>query len=408
MSVRIALVILLAVPARMLAQSPDELLNKAIQEKNARTPAKADPSEAQKLLSEADRLAEQRKFDDAIALYEKAYRMNPSDQNGYLRMLIAKRAAGRMSESDREALQLIESQRSLKVEEIIRSLRLNLLQAREALRSGDADLALSRVEAARAAMKTLPRDVDVSVYRHELDRMASAAKSRARRDRTDEPVRMSDSPPPASSPWEGADMRPAEATPRYAPDGGIIPSSAFPMPDDPIYRFQRELDAAIRNTRAIAYFGVDAANIVPHDTVTMPDDFPEKSARRTRFQDGEIYRGPVARNADGQDEYTAVYDIGDLVRPIPDLYGIDGDVGIYLNSQLDRDAIRRRSMMFAGYADDLAAGIPVLQFYGGINNWAVNPRTDPFELERVLRTIDTFVGRHGAPPPAPAQSAPTR
>jgi hypothetical protein len=60
---------------------------------------------------------------------------------------------------------------------------------------------------------------------------------------------------------------------------------------------------------------------------------------------------------------------------------------------MDREWIRRRSMMFGGYASDLAAGIPVLQYYGGIDNWATSPRSDPYELERVLRTIDTFMAK---------------
>src|ERR1051325_11737963 len=82
--------LLFVAAAQAPAQSPDDLLEKAVKEKQHG--AAADPGGSSKLLSDADKLAEQRKFDEAIDLYEKAYRKNPSDQSSYYKLLIAKRA----------------------------------------------------------------------------------------------------------------------------------------------------------------------------------------------------------------------------------------------------------------------------------------------------------------------------
>src|SRR5438477_12066661 len=83
-------VVFLAAPA--LAQSPDELLDKAVKEKQQAS-GETGPAESRasdRFVSDADKLAEQRKFDEAISLYEKAYRLKPSDENGYRKLPIPK------------------------------------------------------------------------------------------------------------------------------------------------------------------------------------------------------------------------------------------------------------------------------------------------------------------------------
>ena len=140
----------------------------------------------------------------------------------------------------------------------------------------------------------------------------------------------------------------------------------------------------------------------PRADISYPADWPERSTRRLRYRDGEIYHGPVVRGDDGQDYYTAIYDLGDLVHPVPNFYGVNSDPTIVGVGLADREWIRRRSLMFAGYAEDLAAGIPILQYYGGMDNWAQSPQYDPAAMDRVLRTIDSFIRTQPERPPPPA------
>src|SRR5207253_10708627 len=63
------------------------------------------------------------------------------------------------------------------------------------------------------------------------------------------------------------------------------------------------------------YFSAERTKAVPRADISYPADWPERSARRLRYRDGEIYRGPAVRGDDGQDYYTAIYDLGDLVHP---------------------------------------------------------------------------------------------
>jgi tetratricopeptide (TPR) repeat protein len=86
-----------------------------------------------KLIDEGDRLLEQRQFNKAIKLYERAYRLAPADQNNYIRLLVAKRAAGVMTKQDRQALDILEEGRIAELDQIFRGVRLKIIQARGAL-----------------------------------------------------------------------------------------------------------------------------------------------------------------------------------------------------------------------------------------------------------------------------------
>lgn len=399
----VATLISVFLPAVAFSADPptDDLLNRAIQDRGA-TATAPDPKAASELRTEADRLAAQRKFDEAIALYEKAYRLDPSNQDGYSKLLIAKKAAGRLSESEHEALTLLREARVLKIEEVIRGARLAIVQAREALRGGDAALAHERIKDGRAMLQRLPDDVDVVPYRTELDRLTLAARRiEKRNERAGEAPRLGDAgqvetdDAPVNDIEPSASFDPPPGAPRYEPDGKIIDPVKLTqdLEYDPFRRYQRDMDFAVRASRANWFLASDETGLLPgpRTDLAYPADWPERVARRAKYYGGEIYRGPTATGPDGQEYYTAIYDLGDLVHPVPNFNPYyDPFVGRQLEGQLDRDWIRRRSLMFGGYASDLAAGIPVLQYYGGMDNWAVAPRSDATELERVLRIIDAF------------------
>jgi hypothetical protein len=96
--------------------------------------------------------------------------------------------------------------------------------------------------------------------------------------------------------------------------------------------------------------------------------------------------------ADGQTYTTAVYDISDLVVSVPDFYApYPATAREQRQWELDRQYLRERSQIFNGYPEDLAAGLPLLHFFGGINQNAIGGRTDPNQRMRVLRTIDAFL-----------------
>lgn len=385
------------------AQSPDELLQRAIADRPATASASGDAAPAGEiadLVRRADELAGRQQWDQVIPLLEKAYRLDPADQNVYARLLMARRAAGRLSDADREALALIEEGREIQVDETIRVARLCIAQARDALKRGDADLAAAKVKAARESFAELPEDVDIAPYQRELDRLDRGLRRRAA---------LSTKQPPAmnavAADAQGSDDQPAHLPNGddaaadsmyrpYQPDGRIVvPDGLSDDPStDPSYRYQRQIARAAAASRARALLNVEDDLVFDDaDGMQYPPDWPEKSQRRRKWRDGEIYRGPTHQTADGQEYYTAIYDLGDLVHPVPNFAAIDLDPRVRHQAILDRDAIRRNSLMFRGYAADLAAGIPVLQFYGGMDNWAVSPRYDNVEMERVLATIDAFM-----------------
>ena len=63
---------------------------------------------------------------------------------------------------------------------------------------------------------------------------------------------------------------------------------------------------------------------------------------------------------------------------------------------LDRQYLRERSMIFNGWPEDLAAGMPLLHFFGGIDNNAVSTRTDPYETARIMDILNNFVNSQNA------------
>jgi tetratricopeptide (TPR) repeat protein len=387
------LIALIAAPA--WAGQDDDLLDRAIKEKAATAPRQPGANEARQLRDQADQLAINKRFDDAIALYEKAYRLEPGNENGYTKMLIVKRAAGRLSGAEAEALSLIEENRKLKVQESIRVVQLDMLQAGSALEARDGDLALAKVEHARALIEQLPDNVDVSVYRNRLDKLAVRAMRMARADRGDAVNASDNEADDARGPV--AEFERTLFAERDEPDGRVIRPDWYELDTykDPYYQYQEDLAWSIKASHGDWYLGVEQARMTPRDEgLVYPADWAERSAKRAKYDAGEIYRSPSATGDDGQEYHTSIYDLGDLVHYVPDFYGgHDPDRNRHLQSLTDRDWIRRRSLMFAGYAPDLAAGIPVMQYYGGIDPWAVSPRTDAVELERVMRTIDTFLAR---------------
>ncbi|MFQ5422593.1 MAG: hypothetical protein ACE5F9_01280 [Phycisphaerae bacterium] len=380
----------------VLAQ-PADLLDRAIEENKAAPPAaKTDVDE---LLDHADRLADRKEFDEAIALYSKAYRLAPNHQSAYVRLLVTKRAAGRMTADDRQALDLIREQESGRIEQTFRSVRLDILQAGQALRSGDTPLARAKANHARTLLEALPRHVDAGNYQkrvqtllRKIDRAAARRKPPAKRTRS-KTARQPDT---------------LQLTDRGVAAAGITDDGIYPTGEifdlDAIYDdqaqhvYDRDLAAAMNQNRVDWLLrNNEAALAMPG--MTFPPDWPERVGRRARHRDGVVYEGQPFVGEDGQTYFAAIYDLGDLVHPIPNFYAsYPGTAREQRNQDLDRAYLRFGSHIFNGYADDLAAGLPLLHFFGGIDNYAITTRTDPYEVDRIKAILGRFINGQSPPP----------
>ncbi len=156
-------------------------------------------------------------------------------------------------------------------------------------------------------------------------------------------------------------------------------------------RLQREAAVfdAYRADEAHRLLEADEARIAPAGELAYPPDWPERAARRQQYEGGEIARSASQRDAQGREWYSAVYDTSDLEYVAPDFqppFGLHPAEEI--RNALDREAIRWRSMIFNGYAEDLAAGIPLLQFFGGVDDYALRgPKYSVQRHEQIVEMV---------------------
>jgi len=362
----------------------------------------ADAAEARKLSKEADKFMAQKRHDIALALYEKAYRLAPSDQANYARLLNAKRAAGRLTAEDREALDLIERQQATRVQQTLAEVRLELVQARAALRDGDAALAKAKAQSAGMNLDNLPPDVDVGIYRQQIKQALNSARRADRRlakaRQVDESLTLGDAgemTPVNTTPPADATTPPADPAPVTTADTGN--DNAIAIHDSDQHVYDRSVAAALRQNHVDWVLRTHEDTLVPTTDLTYPADFATKTRNRARYRDGVVYESQPFTGADGQTYTTAIYDISDLVVSVPDFYApYPATAREQRQWELDRQFIRDRSYIFNGYPEDLAAGLPLLHFFGGINQGAIGGATDPYQRARVLRTIDAFLNQQNA------------
>lgn len=388
------LVVASALPA---VAGPADLLRQAIEENETPPPS----AEAiGKLVSEADRLAEQERFEEAIALYQKAYRLAPSNQANYVRLLVTKRAAGVLTAQDREALALIQESQAAQVDQVFRSVRLKIIQARGATRSGDAALAKELVRAATDALDRLPERIDTAPYRRELQALLIRAVRKGGEAATPENGRLPQrgstgvvtSPTGTRTPL--LDELGDESATRPDVDmktGEIIDVDAILAEAPRRHAYDRALGLALDRRRAETILSNNEA-AMPLEGMTFPADWAERTQRRERHRDGVIFEGEPFTGADGKTYTTAIYDLAELVHPVPNFYSdYPGTARRQRMENEDRYYLRERSMIFNGSARDLAAGMPLLHFFGGIDNNAISSRTAPRETDRIVRTLELFL-----------------
>lgn len=411
----------------LFAGGPADLLDQAVRENEAKTAAKpAENPEIDRLLAEANRLSDAREFAEAVTLYEKAYRLDPNNRAMYARLLVAKRSAGTLTDQDQEALALIEEEVAAEVAQVYRGVRLQIIQARQALRSGDLELARERIASATGALDRLPQHVDTSPYRRELaslseglirrtSRAAKAEKSLANGSNAVVTRRANQTDPTLMDTGEVTTVESATVASRthgdrgtyeFVETGEIIDIDDALYCDQAIHAYERELARCLARQRSTHFIDNQVAAFPLPAGVDMvyPADWCEKTARRAEYRDGVIHEGAPYTGADGQTYQTVVYDLAELVHPVPNFYAAyPGTVREQRMQSLDRQYIRERSMIFNGWPEDLAAGLPLLHFFGGIDNNAVSTQTDPYETDRIMAILDRFVNNQNAPAPATQQ-----
>lgn len=403
-----------------LQAGPSDLLKQAIdenQKKDSAASSATQSSEADVLAAEAEKLTSQREFKEAVKLYEKAYRLDPNNRAMYARLLVTKRSAGLMTEQDREALALIEEEQAESVNRVFRSVRLNLIQARQALREGDSALALQQIRSGYASLETLPDYVDVAPYQKELRTLENAAKRKAAKalkrieadGSTASVVRKtSEGPTMADAGEESSSTSTTVVTTEssrmthdfsFAESGEIIAIDEALYGDQAIHAYERELARALNRQRAEHLIHNQVAAFPPpvDSDMVYPADWAEKTARRAEYRDGVIHEGRPFQGPDGQTYQTVIYDLAELVHPVPNFYAsYPGTVREQRMQELDRQYLRERSMIFNGWPEDLAAGMPLLHFFGGIDNNAISTRTDPNETQRIVNILDRFIHSESA------------
>lgn len=272
--------------------------------------------------------------------------------------------------------------------------RLELVLARKALRSDDLTSAARHARAAIDAQAAVPGGDAFDSDRLQAEGiLARAARAGITTGRAPVPDQM-----PAGS----------SAGRHWAYDhAGVAVSRA---------RIDARNDARIRQGADVRYMAgsdelrrlveTDEARLAPEGYVEYPPDWSARVAARAEYEGGQIARTNSWYDPSGREWFTAVYDISDLTYVPPNFKGAPV-LDIYTNTlrTLNLAALRERSEIFGGYAEDLAAGLPLLDYMGGLDDYALpGPR---YSLQRQQEIVEMIraATRHGTEPVIISQPA---
>ncbi len=205
----------------------------------------------------------------------------------------------------------------------------------------------------------------------------------------------------------------------YHPAKEIVDRKALRVRNNERLYYQAALEGAYRDSEVRELVGVDESRVIPQGEVSYPPDWPEKMKKRAQYEGGMIARSPSWYDKDGREWYIGVYDINDLIYVPPDFaLPLSMDPRVSVRESLDRDALRWQSDIFRGSPEDLAAGIPLLRFFGGIDDYALRgPKYSLARQQQIVQLIQAFteptggkaviiqpgVGEPPAPPPGAGQ-----
>jgi hypothetical protein len=260
-----------------------------------------------------------------------------------------------------EALSAEEQRARLDV--VLAQIRLELVQARKASRVEQYAAAAQHAQRVLALIRELPKSIDADDY----ELVAEGILARAAR--------------------HGVTV--AEAAPRSpAVVNGAAPAIET---DRPPARYQAMVSDAYRGDEVRELVRVEETRLTPSGDVAYPYGWPDRVERRAR-SGGAIARSQSWIGPDGKEWYAAVYDTRQLTYVPPDFslaFGLDP--AEEARTVADREALRQRSQIFGGYAEDLAAGIPLLQFFGGVDDFALRgPKYSAERQAELIQLIEAF------------------
>lgn len=193
----------------------------------------------------------------------------------------------------------------------------------------------------------------------------------------------------------GVDLRPS---PRETP-ASLADNPGNWMSDDSQLAEQGALHEVVSEDENRRLIEAHAARVAPTTDITYPSYWPQLTAARARYASGQIARSKGWRDVHGAEWYAALYDISDVSYLPPDftppfsLFFPEAD-----RNALDREALRQRSEIFNGYAEDLAAGLPLLRYFGGIDEfYPRHIRYNAARRQQVADLVTAFTARPTEP-----------
>lgn len=308
---------------------------------------------------------------DAVIWFDRALQDDPQNQELITARLVSRRQAGVLSEDEKRLAALVDEQRKAEVDLIVRAVHLRSLQAEAMLIQGRNADALDVVDELIEKISRLPKDVDRNSMLKGLRNLANRATGRrTARDRMFTPR-------------------------RYVP-GRAGPSVAESVARD-AERLVEEGDVrrGYKSDEAQTLLDAGRDRRIPQGLLTYPDDWPEITRRRKDYADGTYYKSEPFRGPDGQMVYTAIYDLRELMMEVPDFTDApEMDLEVTIRNLGDRYWLQRRSQIYGGWADDLAAGVPLMRFFGGIDesNIPPSPNAARQRYQEIMGVIHDVLG----------------
>jgi len=308
-----------------------------------------------------------------------------------------------------EADSLAQQEQQARTELTLAQARLELVQARRSIKDEKRADAARRAQRVLALLKELPADVDASDLEFqakgiladaakagidvagELDRRVAAAGKVARQYSGD-PREVVDTTGDAQRLRQRTLTRQSPDDYGYRPGKSIIDADSLRALDQQRLHYEDVLHDLYKSDELRHLVEADEARVTPEGDIAYPPDWPQKVARRAKYEGGQIARSQSWTDKDGREWYVALYDIAELIYVPPDFAPPSSlFIDEAAREAIDREALRVRSRIFGGYAEDLAAGIPLLRFFGGIDDYALRgPKYSAERQRQIVEMIRAF------------------
>jgi len=270
---------------------------------------------------------------------------------------------------------VLEEERQAQIDLAFGAARLGLIKARARVAKGRYDDAIAVALKARQALDTLPEDVDRSELVESLEQVVRQAEDARAKEAN-----------PSSAETNASDKN---HTPVH--QAGMSEDQAFRR-DAQRYQHQADLTRAYKSDEADALVDVDKARRIPGEVFVYPSDWPAIVDRRRDHHDGIIWAGPEFANENGVVMRSVVYDVSSLIIEVPDFTNAPIlDLTLQTQVAQDRQALRQYSQIFTGSANDLASGIPLLLFFGGVDDRHASPVPSRDRQADLMRIIDEVI-----------------